>query len=126
MPQIQMKEDFRGCAMKSTLFTKIIDKTTYEVCGTREDVIDKLRQLQGVCRETISDDREIKFYCSEKGDIWISNPPKKHIENEHSTKLFGKVVSENNKTYIKIYVTYDKLINFLKKSMCLIDVLLRF
>ena len=118
-----MKEGFGYCAMKSTLFTKIIDETTYEVCGTREDVIDKLRQLQGVCRETISDDRKIEFYCSKKGNISISNPYNKYIENQHSTELFGKVVSENNKTYIKIYVTYNKFTNFLKKSICLIDVL---
>ena len=48
---------------------KKINQGKYEVFTTKEDAIDKFMQMQGVCREKISGDNLIEFYCQKNGKI---------------------------------------------------------
>lgn len=86
---------------------KKIIQDKLEVFTSKADAIDKLTQMQGSCREEMNS-RPIVFYCSKKGNITISNPPSRHPERDSSTNLYGKVIEENNKTYISFYTCYSK------------------
>ena len=56
---------------------KKISQGKYELFTTKADAIDKFMQMQGVCREELSSDKQIEFYCSKKGKVTITNPTKK-------------------------------------------------
>ena len=86
----------------------------FELFTTKEDAIDKLRQLQGCCREEIGDGQPIVFYCTKKGRISISDPPSKYAENDCSTSLYGSVVERDGKVYVEYYTVYSHLNNVLK------------
>ena len=103
---------------------KKISQGKYEVLTTKQDAIDKLMQMQGICREQISGESPIEFYCTEKGKIFITNPPTKHIENGNSTNLFAEVVELDGKTYITYYTAFSKSNNVLKMIFITIDIIL--
>lgn len=86
---------------------KKISQGKYEIFTTREDAIDKFMQLQGVCREEISGENAIQFYCTEDGTIIISNPPRKYSP-DNSTDLFAEIIEENSKTYVSYYTRFSK------------------
>lgn len=90
-----------------------IEQGKYELFATKEDAIDKFMQMQGVCREEISGENPIEFYCTKKGKIIITNPPTRRVENQHSTNLFAKVVQQEGKTYVTYYTMFDKSNNIL-------------
>ena len=73
-----------------------IEQGKFEIFTTKADAIDKFMQMQGVCREELSSENLIEFYCSKKGKIAITNPPKKHIEHTNSTNLFAEIIEESS------------------------------
>lgn len=91
-----------------------ISQGKLEICTTKEDAIGKFMQMRGICREKLSNDNFIEFYCSKKGKITITNPPKKHIEHTNSTNLFAEIIEQDGKTYIKYYTVYSHFNNVLK------------
>ncbi len=93
---------------------KKISQGKYELLTTKADAIDKFMKLQGVCREELSRDNPIEFYCSKKGKVTITNPPRKYIENTNSTNLFAEIIEQEGKTYITYYTVYSRFNNFLK------------
>ena len=93
---------------------KKINQGKYEVFTTKEDAIDKFMQMQGICREKISGDNLIEFYCQKNGKIIITNPPTKHIENDNSTNLFAEISEQDGKTYISYYTAFSKSSNVSK------------
>lgn len=93
---------------------KKIAQGEFEIHTTKKDAINKFMQLTGVCREEISDDKPIEFYCTKTGKIAISNPPTTLVTREISTKLFGKVIEEDNRTYISFYTSYSNANNIIK------------
>ena len=93
---------------------KKISQGKYELFTTKQDAIDKFMQMQGVCREDLSNDNLIEFYCSKKGKIAITNPPQKHIEHTNSTNLYAEIIEQYGKTYITYYIVYSHFNNILK------------
>lgn len=96
---------------------KKISRGKYEIFTTKEDAIHKFMQMEGICREEISGENQIQFYCSKKGKIVISNPPiirQIYIDNDISTILFAKVIEQDNKTYVTYYTSFIKSANTLK------------
>ena len=93
-----------------------IKQGKYEVLTTKEDAINKFMQLQGVCREKISEENPINFYCSEKGKIVITNPSSNRIRTDggNATNLFAEVLEEDGKTYVNYYTEFSKANNILK------------
>lgn len=95
--------------MKSTYFTKIIDETTIEVDDSRQGTIDKLRQQNGVCYSTDGNQTELRFNCSKRGKISIDNNLSgRSIDGCRFYYVVGEVLSEKNKTVVKIYSIYRK------------------
>lgn len=86
-------------------------------------------QLTGVCREEISDDKPIEFYCTKTGKIVISNPPTTLVTREISAKLFGKIIERDEKTFVTFQIMYSSANNFIKiiySTLMLISTLLAF
>ena len=103
---------------------KKISQGKYELFTTKADAIDKFMQLQGICREEISGEKPIEFYCTKKGKIIITNPPTKRVESHHSTNLFAEVVQQEGKTYVTYYTMFDKLNNILNLIFIVIYLLI--
>jgi len=103
---------------------KKISQGRYELFTTKADAIDKFMQLQGICREEISGEKPIEFYCTKKGKIIITNPPTKRVERHHSTNLFAEVVQQEGKTYVTYYTKFDKLNNILNLIFIVIYLLI--
>ncbi|MBR6743138.1 MAG: hypothetical protein IKL94_01425 [Clostridia bacterium] len=103
---------------------KKISQGKYELFTTKADAIDKFMQLQGICREEISGEKPIDFYCTKKGKIIITNPPTKRVESHHSTNLFAEVVQQEGKTYVTYYTKFDKLNNILNLIFIVIYLLI--
>jgi len=93
---------------------KKISQGKFEICTKKADAIDKFMQMQGVCREEISTENPIEFYCSKKGKIIITNPPTRRVENDNSTNLFGEIIEQDDKVYVTYYTAFSKSNNVLK------------
>ncbi len=93
---------------------KKITQGKLEIFTSKADAIDKFMQMQGVCREELSNENLIEFHCSKKGKIAITNPPKKHIEHTNSTSLYAEIIEQDGKTYITYYTVYSHFNNVLK------------
>lgn len=93
---------------------KKLSQGMYEIFTTKADAIDKLMQMQGICREEISGENLIEFYCQKNGKIVITNPPTRRVENDNSTNLFAEIIEQNGKTYVSYYTTYSKSSNIFK------------
>ena len=87
---------------------KKISQGKYEVFTSKADAIDKFMQMQGICREELSNEKLIEFYCSKKGEITITNPPTRRVENYNSTILFAEILEEGGKTYIAYHTVFSK------------------
>lgn len=100
---------------------KKINEGKLEIFTTMQDAIDKFIELEGICRQDISGDNATYFYCSKKGRITISNPPRRSV-SDNSTKLHGQIFEENGKTYVSYHTDFDKQNNVTKLVMTLIYV----
>ncbi|MBO5211470.1 MAG: hypothetical protein J6B80_06025 [Clostridia bacterium] len=103
---------------------KKISQGEYQLLTTKADAIDKLMQMQGVCREEISGENAIQFYCLKNGKITIINPPTRRVENDNSTILFGRVIEKDGKTYVTYYTAFSKSNNVTKLIFLLMDFLM--
>ena len=103
---------------------KKIIQGEFEVFTTKADAIDKLMQMQGICREEISGENAIQFYCLKNGKITITNPPTRRVENDNSTILFGRVIEKDGKTYVTYYTAFSKSNNVTKLILLLMDFLM--
>ncbi len=116
--------------MKSTFLTEIIDEVTIEVDGSYSETINKLRLQTGVCYVTDSNNTELLFKCSKKGEMSIeNNVGKKNLLNGRAYYVIGKVLVENDKTIVKVYSIYsrfDLLSRFFAVAVYLITSLLYF
>ena len=103
---------------------KKIIQGEFEVFTTKADAIDKLMQMQGICREEISGENAIQFYCLKNGKITITHPYRKRVENHNSTILFGRVIEKDGKTYVTYYTAFSKSNNVTKLIFLLMDFLM--
>lgn len=102
---------------------KKINEGKFELFTTKTDAINKFIQVQGICIEEISGENPIKFYCSEKGKITITDPPTKRIESMNSTNLFAEIIQQDGKTYVTYYTEYSNFFNVLKLIFLIINII---
>ncbi len=100
--------------MKSTIFTKIIDEETIEVNESFAVTIERLKQQQGVCRETDSRQIPLEFFCHDDGRVCVCNYSRHRLRREYNRlySVVGEVISEEGKTKVIIYSLYSR-INFI-------------
>ena len=115
--------------MKSTIFTKILEETIVEVKTNKPDAINKLILQNGKCRNTITEQENLWFYCHKNGKFLVSdwNPysSSRHNNNTLCYYVKGRVVIENGKTLVKIYSIYsrsEKAFRYITIGMCLLVV----
>ena len=88
---------------------KKIREGKYAISTTKYDAISKFMQLQGACRETLTDDERIRFYCSKKGRLTITDPPSMRAKYyRNSTNLYGQVIVQDDETYVTYYTGFSK------------------
>ena len=90
---------------------KKIDQGEFKIFTTKKDAVDKFRQMQGVCRENISNEKLIQFYCDKKGEICILHPPTRRTSDCNSTNLFAKVIERDGKTFVSYYTGFSESIH---------------
>ena len=100
---------------------KKISQGKYEIFTTKEDAIDKFMQLQGLCTEEISGEKQTVFICSKKGKISITNPSRRGVDN--STYLYSQVVRQDGKTYVTYYTAFSKFTNVSNYIFIILNIL---
>ncbi len=103
---------------------KKLSEGRYEIFTTKADAINKFMQMQGICREELSDEKAIEFKCFKDGKIFISNLPTRHIENDNATDLFAQVIEQDGKTYVTFYTNFSKSTVVWKFIAITLDILL--
>ncbi len=103
---------------------KKISQGKYEIRTTKAAAINRFMQMKGICREEISGEKSIEFYCSKKGKISITNPPKRYVENTNATNLFAEIIEQDGKTYATYYTAFSKSYNVLKLIFLAIDIIM--
>ncbi|MBP3300022.1 MAG: hypothetical protein J6M34_00780 [Clostridia bacterium] len=86
----------------------------YEIHTSKAEAITRFRQLQGPCREERSDEKTIEFFCSKRGKIAITRAYRQRSESDSSTNLYGRIITQDGKTYVTYYTTFSGLSNFSK------------
>lgn len=86
-----------------------ISRGEYELFTTKNDAIDKLMQMQGICRDELCGENKIEFYCTKRGNISITNPPRTNGMTQNSTNLYGKVIEKNGKAFVSYYTSFSHL-----------------
>ena len=102
---------------------KKLSEGKYEILTSKADAIDKFMQLQGICREELSDGQCILFYCTKKGKITVHNPQGRHYENQSSTRLCANVTEQGGKTYVTYYTAFSRFVNISKLISLVLDII---
>lgn len=109
---------------------KKIVQGRYELLATKEEAIDRFREMQGLCREEISDDSNVVFSCTENGKIWIADASRMHIKSnpiyDSAISLHGEIVEEADKTYVTYFTAFSRFESILKVSFTALFVIVFF
>ncbi len=103
---------------------KKISQGQYEIFTTKPDAINKLRQMQGICRDALSDENRMAFTCLKDGKISITDPPGRKAEHANSTNLFAEVIEQDGKTYVTYYTSFNRTNNILKSIFLIVDIIM--
>ena len=100
----------------------------FEIFTSKTDAINKLIQLQGFYHKKNSNNTRIEFTCNKEGRIIISNP-QGHKENwcgksKLMIKLVGKVIVQENKTFVTYYTTIGNFDIFRRLSVLAISIII--
>ncbi len=87
---------------------KTIQEGRYELLTTKAEAIDRFMQMQGICRERMSGDHAMEFFCFKDGKILIMDPPSKRGRGDRSTHLSAQVVEQEGETYVTFCTKYDE------------------
>lgn len=101
--------------MKNTIFTKIIEQSELEVKADFKTTIERLKDQQGICRETDSRQVTLEFFCHDDGRICICNYSRRRQRRDTNRlySVIGQVVTEEEKTKVKIYSIFNRINYFL-------------
>ena len=87
--------------MKVRRCERIIDTETIEIKADLPETIERLMQMNGVCRESDSTERQLEFYCDKKGKILVTAPVgRSSLSFSRSSYVRAEVLSRGGKTYI--------------------------
>ena len=115
--------------MKSNIFIKVLDEATIEVDVNYNDMLYRLRCLQGWCRDIDEISASLAFLCNKWGRMRVDNIPNR--TRRDSDNLFvrryyvkGRVINKNGKTVIKIYSVHNRLREFSSYFVFLLTLLI--
>ena len=95
--------------MKARRGERIIDTETIEISSDLPETIERLMQMNGVCRESDSTDKRIEFYCDKKGIILVTAPDgRSSLSIPRSSYVRAEVVSRSGKTHIDMCAVEEK------------------
>lgn len=108
---------------------KKINQATIEIFSSKDEAINRLMQLQGVCKNANdSNGGLIDFYCNKNGKIRIEcyeERMKLNFKNSKIlTKLYGTVIERNHKTYIDYFTSLKISSIFARLSFLLIAIVI--
>ena len=87
--------------MKPRRGERIIDTETIEIKADLPETIERLMQMNGVCRESDSTERPLEFYGNKKGKIFVTAPVgRSSLSIPRSSYVRAEAVSRGGKTYI--------------------------
>lgn len=87
--------------MKPRHGERVIDTETIEISADLPETIERLMQMNGVCRESDSTERPLEFYCDKKGKIFVTAPDgRSSLSIPRSSYVRAEAVSRGGKTYI--------------------------
>ena len=90
---------------KNGIFFKVEPLKTYEIDLPKEDVIYRLREQDGYCRNENSEKRTIEFVCSKKGDFLVKDL---NYYINQLVFLQGKTVARNEKTVVEVFTVKSR------------------
>lgn len=86
---------------------KKIAQGRYELSCTKEEAIERFQEMDGYCREELSDEYPVVVGCTGKGKIGIGTRMRRSgVDNP--THLYAQIVEEADKTYITYYTAFSK------------------
>lgn len=95
--------------MKPRRGERIIDTETIEIKADLPKTIERLMQMNGVCRESDSTERPLEFYCDKKGKIFVDAPSgRSSLSFSRSSHVRAEVLSRDGKTYIDMCAVEEK------------------
>ena len=115
--------------MKTTIFRKILNEELIEVNKSVAETIQFLCKLSTPSKQALPNDTGIYFDCSKKGKITVNYSVNtssfRNPENMYPLyEVHGRVLSKDNKTYIKISTVYNKYNLFLQCFFKILGVLM--
>lgn len=110
--------------MKSSKFKQILDETSITLNESRNVVINRLMQQNGICRNEDTYGSYLWFGCNKKGVFRVNSPGKHHDGRGSRTYCVeGEVIEENGKTIVKIYSVYNKTLRIFTYISAIISVM---
>jgi len=115
--------------MKSTIFRKVLNEEYIAVNKSVPETIKCLRELSQTTEKPFPYDIEHHFKCSKKGkitvEIYTRTSRVRSSENLYPLyKVYGRVISKNDKTYIQISSIYKRYNLFLQYFFMALGILL--
>lgn len=93
--------------MKPRRGERVIDTEIIEISADLPETIERLMQMNGVCRESDSTDKRIEFYCDKNGKILVTTPAGSSSFSR-SRYVRAEAVSRSGKTYIDMCAVQEK------------------
>ena len=106
---------------------KKIEQGEFELFTTKADAIDRLMQMQVVCKDIKSSNGcSIAFYCDKNGKITVESQRSRHNPQKSQifTKLYGEIIEHTNKTYIRYYTAFSNIGVFTRISCFIIAIII--
>ena len=93
--------------MKIRRCERVLQETTVELSVDLPTALDRLQQLQGICRDTDSDQQVLHFICSDKGLLWIVDASRRSSVYR-SYIVRGEVYVQDGVTKATVYELHDR------------------
>lgn len=106
---------------------KKITQGKLEFFTSKADAINKLIQLQGVCKDIEnSNNCSIYFYCNKNGKITVESLRSRHDPKKAQifTRLYGEITEQNDKAYINYYTVFNYMSVFARISFFIIAIII--
>lgn len=89
--------------MKKKLFEKYFDHEVHTINLSRKTVIERMRQMNGNCRNEDSEGWHFQFHCNKRGNFFVDRAGDNGTTPDYNNAFFvrGRIFEENNQTKIE-------------------------